>query len=198
MYDAEGRGFDQSKELLRIVNDAHFAACRRLLDDARAKGARVAVGGETRAADRYVAPTVLTGVTEDMLVMQEEIFAPILPVITWRERGRGGRDRAPPEQAARALCLLQGPRRDRLVSRAHQRRQHRWSITISFSQGPTRDCRLAASGPPGRDASAARRAFREFSNARSVVEQPLGLLDTTFNFPPYSKTYRKLIEKALG
>jgi hypothetical protein len=31
-----------------------------------------------------------------------------------------------------------------------------------------------------------------------VVEQPLGLLDTTFNFPPYSKTYRKLIEKALG
>ena len=39
--------------------------------------------------------------------------------------------------------------------------------------------------------------FREMSNARSVVEQPLGLLDLTFNLPPYSKTYRKLIEKAL-
>ena len=37
----------------------------------------------------------------------------------------------------------------------------------------------------------------EMSNPRSVVEQPLGLLDLTFNLPPYSKTYRKLIEKAI-
>ena len=84
--DAGGRGLEQSKELLRIVNDQHFARVRGLLDDARAKGAQVAVGGETRAVDRYVAPTVLTGVTEDMRVMQEEIFAPILPVIAWRDR----------------------------------------------------------------------------------------------------------------
>jgi hypothetical protein len=41
------------------------------------------------------------------------------------------------------------------------------------------------------------RGFIELSNARSVVEQPLGLLDLTFNLPPYSKTYRKLIESGL-
>ena len=37
MYDAEGHGFDQSKELLRIVNDAHFARVQGLLDDARTR-----------------------------------------------------------------------------------------------------------------------------------------------------------------
>jgi aldehyde dehydrogenase (NAD+) len=41
------------------------------------------------------------------------------------------------------------------------------------------------------------RGFVEFSNARSVVEQPLGLLDLTFNLPPYSRTYRRMIESAL-
>ena len=53
-------------------------------------------------------------------------------------------------------------------------------------------------GPSGTGRIGGEAGFREFSNARSVVEQPLGLLDTTFNFPPYSKTYRKLVEKALG
>ena len=47
MYDAEGHGFDQSKELLRIVNDAHFARVQGLLDDARTRRAR---GGGRRDA----------------------------------------------------------------------------------------------------------------------------------------------------
>ena len=41
----------------------------------------VAIGGESNAKERYFAPTVLTGVTPDSPVMQEEIFGPILPIL---------------------------------------------------------------------------------------------------------------------
>jgi len=42
------------------------------------------VGGESDADTRYIAPTVLTGITKDDPVMAEEIFGPILPVVTAR------------------------------------------------------------------------------------------------------------------
>jgi acyl-CoA reductase-like NAD-dependent aldehyde dehydrogenase len=53
------------------------------LDDAIAKGAQVQCGGviETHDGGAYLRPTVLTGVTHDMLVMTEETFGPILPVM---------------------------------------------------------------------------------------------------------------------
>ncbi len=58
---------------------------RTLFDDALAKGAKVAVGGTLEAADRTIHPTLLTEVTPDMLIMQEEIFGPVVPVITYKK-----------------------------------------------------------------------------------------------------------------
>ncbi len=60
----------------RIVNDRHFERVAGLL----ASG-EVAIGGQTDAGQRYIAPTVLTGVTAESPVMQEEIFGPILPLV---------------------------------------------------------------------------------------------------------------------
>ena len=44
--------------------------------------AKVVIGGKTNQNDRYISPTVMTGVTKTDRVMQEEIFGPILPIIT--------------------------------------------------------------------------------------------------------------------
>jgi aldehyde dehydrogenase (NAD+) len=60
----------------RIVNDRHFERLAAML----ASG-EVAVGGETSAETRYIAPTVLTGVTAESPAMQEEIFGPVLPIV---------------------------------------------------------------------------------------------------------------------
>ena len=60
----------------RIVNDRHFERLAGLIGSGE-----VAIGGQTSAATRYVAPTVLTGVSPDSPVMQQEIFGPILPVL---------------------------------------------------------------------------------------------------------------------
>jgi len=81
LYTEDG---DIKKEnISQIVNPRNFSRIKRLFDDALAKGARVAVGGILEEADRTIHPTLLTDVTPDMLIMQEEIFAPIVPVMTY-------------------------------------------------------------------------------------------------------------------
>lgn len=79
---AEDGAIDKSS-IAQIINDQNFVRIKRLFDDAVDKGAQVAVGGTLEAADRTIHPTMLTDVTPDMLIMQEEIFAPIVPVLTY-------------------------------------------------------------------------------------------------------------------
>ena len=63
------------------------AIVQRHLADAVAKGATIHTGGEveTHGGGLYMRPTVLTGVTHDMLIMQDETFGPCLPVMRFRD-----------------------------------------------------------------------------------------------------------------
>ncbi|MEI6497192.1 MAG: aldehyde dehydrogenase family protein [Actinomycetota bacterium] len=65
-----------SPDYTRIVNDAHFHRIEKLLHSGT-----VAFGGTADADTRYIAPTVLTGITRADPVMDEEIFGPVLPII---------------------------------------------------------------------------------------------------------------------
>lgn len=69
----------------RIVNPRHAGRLAALLDDARARGARVVVGGGVSQAERFVQPTLLDQVPADARIMQEEIFGPLLPVIAYTD-----------------------------------------------------------------------------------------------------------------
>lgn len=70
----------QSDSFGRIVNQPHFARLLALLREGR-----IAIGGQSEAANRYIAPTVLTDLPADAVVLQDEIFGPILPVIGYQE-----------------------------------------------------------------------------------------------------------------
>lgn len=61
----------------RIVNQKNFERLTSLLG-----AGRIVTGGETDAETRYIAPTVLADVPPDAPVMQQEIFGPILPIVT--------------------------------------------------------------------------------------------------------------------
>lgn len=67
----------QSSDFARIINERHHTRLVRLLD-----GADIATGGRSDVDDRYIAPTILRNVKEEDAVMQQEIFGPILPVIS--------------------------------------------------------------------------------------------------------------------
>ncbi len=77
-----------SADYTAIVDDRQFARLNALIEDARAKGARIVpVGAKPESARdraRTIAPTLVLGANESMAIMREEIFGPVLPVLTYR------------------------------------------------------------------------------------------------------------------
>jgi succinate-semialdehyde dehydrogenase / glutarate-semialdehyde dehydrogenase len=76
-----GRGVDEGVDIGPLIDHRAVANATRLVDEAVLKGARLAVGGA--AVDRpgsFFEPTVLDGVTDEMSVSREEIFAPIVGI----------------------------------------------------------------------------------------------------------------------
>lgn len=82
LYPADD--LSQSPDYARIINRRNFQRLRRLYEDALSKGAREALGGVWNENDLFIPPTVLVGVDPEMQIMEEEIFGPLLPVITFR------------------------------------------------------------------------------------------------------------------
>ena len=80
VHDFYGENPKTSADYGRIINDRHFDRLTRLLDAGGYEA--VVTGGSGDRGSRYFAPTVLAGVSPDAAVMAEEIFGPILPVIT--------------------------------------------------------------------------------------------------------------------
>lgn len=71
-----------------IVNEHHYRRLTRLVDDARAKGARIVVLNPADEVPdpllRKLLPTLILGVDDSMAVMREEIFGPLLPIETYK------------------------------------------------------------------------------------------------------------------
>ncbi|MDV7142472.1 coniferyl aldehyde dehydrogenase [Tropicimonas sp. TH_r6] len=70
--------------LTTIVNDRHLARLHTLLDDARAEGAEIIapLAASNEAHPRALGPALILGATPEMEIMQEEIFGPLLPILT--------------------------------------------------------------------------------------------------------------------
>jgi acyl-CoA reductase-like NAD-dependent aldehyde dehydrogenase len=74
----------QSKDFARIVSDRHVDRIAAMLNN-RTSG-EIAIGGEIDKSERYIAPTVVVNVKhDDEVLMGDEIFGPILPIITYNE-----------------------------------------------------------------------------------------------------------------
>lgn len=82
-YNSDNKGVQESPYYTRIINERNFQRLKGLVDDAVAAGANLALGGEMNEDDKFIAPVVLTNVRPDMRIMQEEIFGPILPILTY-------------------------------------------------------------------------------------------------------------------
>lgn len=74
-----GENPQQSKDLARIVNAKRFGILKQYLNSGR-----ILIGGQFDEAERYIAPTLIDQVGMDDAIMQEEIFGPILPILTYK------------------------------------------------------------------------------------------------------------------
>ncbi len=77
-----GRGTEEGVEVGPLIDEDQRGKVQQLVDDALGKGAKALVGGSARDGQGYFyEPTVLGGVTPDALVLKEEVFGPVAPVI---------------------------------------------------------------------------------------------------------------------
>ncbi|MFM8912066.1 MAG: aldehyde dehydrogenase family protein, partial [Flammeovirgaceae bacterium] len=87
MFGDNGQLNEQSPSYARIVNAKHFLRLTSLIDDAVSRGAKLEMGGTMNAATSFIHPVILTNVSLDSKMMEEEIFGPVLPVIAYRDEG---------------------------------------------------------------------------------------------------------------
>lgn len=70
---------EKCPDLCRIVSPRHWT---RLIELLKKSSGKIVIGGESNEEDKYIAPTVVVDVTEHDALMEEEIFGPILPILT--------------------------------------------------------------------------------------------------------------------
>jgi coniferyl-aldehyde dehydrogenase len=175
-----------------IINDRHHQRLADWVDDARAKGATVEVvdpGGEDFAGSnaRKMPLHIVRGATDDMIVMQEEIFGPILPVRSYA----GGIDSAIDEvnRRDRPLGLYYfGP--DETERRRVLDRTISGGVTIDdvVFHVSMEDLPFGGVGPSGMGSYHGFDGFKTFSHAKAVFKQAkLDVAKLAGLKPPYGK-----------
>ncbi len=87
LQKAYGEGLAEQEanpHLAHMVNARHTARVKALLEDAQSGGARVLLGGGVSEASCFVQPTLLDQLPGDCRMMDEEIFGPLLPIVTFQ------------------------------------------------------------------------------------------------------------------
>ena len=76
----------RNPEYTSVINDRHVARLAAYVEEARARGTRVlTIGPEASAGSRRIPPTLIVDPPDDLAVMRDEIFGPVLPVKTYRD-----------------------------------------------------------------------------------------------------------------
>ena len=177
-----------------IVNERHFSRLQGLLEDARAKGARIVVinpAGETfDPAGRKQPPVLVLGATPEMRLMQEEIFGPILPVLAY---DRIEEAIAYINRHDRPLALYwfgtDGANRDRVLSQTIS-----GGVTLNdcIWHIAQEDQPFGGVGASGSGTYHGEWGFRTFSKEKPVFIQPR-LNGMFLMYPPFGKTFERML-----
>ncbi|RMD97068.1 MAG: aldehyde dehydrogenase family protein, partial [Deltaproteobacteria bacterium] len=194
MYDPDGEGIFHAPAYPRIVNRHHFDRLCALLDDALARGARIAFGGERDPTQNALSPTILTGVTDEMRIMEEEIFGPILPVLPYAGLTEVI-DRLRTRPKPLALYIF-SRNRERIEMLIRETRAGSTVINHNMIQaGVNPHLPFGGVNESGIGRAIGKASFVAFSNERSVVEQHLGWRDFSLgSLPPYRAGYRRALD----
>jgi coniferyl-aldehyde dehydrogenase len=179
----------ENADYTAIVSDRHYARLAAYLDDARAKGAEIVEinpAGEdlTQQPYRRMAPTLILNPTDDMKIMQEEVFGPLLPVRSY-EKIDEAIDYINAHDRPLGLYYFGSDtaERDRVLDRTTSGGVTTNDVVMHVAQ---EELPFGGIGPAGMGAYHGHDGFREFSHRKSVFHQmrkdigPLRMLR-----PPY-------------
>ena len=78
-----GNGLEDGVDIGPLIDEAAIEKVQQHVDDAKEKGATVELGGNAKDG-LFFEPTILTGVTDDMICMTDETFGPVTPITTFK------------------------------------------------------------------------------------------------------------------
>jgi len=184
-----------------VINERHFARLQNYIDDAVAKGAKLTIVGaeQTRASEnnRRMPLHILQNVNEDMLVMHEEIFGPILPVMTYDDITEVP-DQVEPRRNPLALYYFGKDKTEQeyLLSHVPSGGVCINDITLHYVQ---EDLPFGGVGASGMGAYHGPEGFRTLSHPRAIYSQTMvDVLPIIGARPPFGDKFRKNISKILG
>ncbi len=170
---------------VKMINRKHFDRVCRLIDQEK-----VMIGGGSDPQTLRIQPTVMDNVTADDAVMQEEIFGPVLPILTF-DTIDGAEEFVRSRPHPLALYLFT---EDQAV-------KHRFLQEVSFGGGCINDTviHLASNrlgfggvGQSGMGAYHGKKSFSTFSHEKSIVDKSTWI-DLPMRYAPYSKLSDKLM-----
>ena len=173
----------------KIVNKKHFERLRSLIKDEK-----IAFGGEINEDTLQIAPTVLIDVTAEDAVMQEEIFGPILPVLTYKN----------PDEAEAFILEREKPLAFYLFTEDKET-QKRFMNHISFGGGCINDTVMHLTsgemgfggvGNSGMGSYHGRKSFECFTHEKSILDKATWI-DVPLRYQPHKENKWKLIKKLL-
>lgn len=185
----------ENPDYTSVVNLRHFERLQGYLEDARAKGAEIVeinpANEDFSQQEHYkIPPTLVMNPTDDMKIMQEEIFGPLLPVKTVKSTDE-------------AIAYVNAHDRPLgLYYFGNDEAEREKVINYTMSGGVTvndvvmhvsqHDAPFGGTGPAGIGSYHGEEGFREFSHARTVYRQVGKDLLAQIR-PPYGEKYRKLV-----
>jgi len=175
-YDLENENY------VSIINQDHFERLKGLME-----GGKIVIGGDCKPEKRLISPTVLTDVTLDDPIMQEEIFGPLLPVINCNS----------PDEAIQVVRKFSKPLALYLFT-SSTKDKDKIINELSFGGGAVNETIMHITngklpfggvGHSGLGSYHGEAGFRAFSHYKSIMEKPV-LPEVPVKYPPYNQ--RKL------
>ena len=174
-----GRKPKQSKDYGRIINNGHFERLINLMTDTD-----IIAGGDSDPASRYIAPTLVDGVDWEHPIMKEEIFGPILPIMTF------GDQQGPLEllrQLPAPLALYIFSEDDEFIERLIMNLPHGGTCVndvVMHIVNP--NLPFGGSGTSGMGQYHGKYSYECFTRPHAVMRRSLWP-DPSFRYPPFGK-----------
>lgn len=189
----QGSGItEESSSYGRVVNEQHFGRLSEMLEDAIDHGAKLDYSGEIKRESRFFHPVIMTEVPPDAKVMSEEIFGPILPVITFTDTEEVVEIiSSRPKPLALYIFSTNGKFKDSILGQTS-------SGTVCINDCVTQFTHLnlpfGGVNNSGIGKSHGHYGFLAFSNEKPVLKQKRGFALAYLFHPPFSKRMRTLLE----
>ncbi|HMV60371.1 MAG TPA: aldehyde dehydrogenase family protein [Agitococcus sp.] len=190
-YGATAGEQKMNPDLTRIVNTRHTQRIANLLNEAVELGAKITVGGQTDIESCYIAPTIVENIPTQAKIMSEEIFGPVLPIISFEHIDTVIAEiNANPKPLALYIWSYNEENIEKVVSRTSSGGVCINHCLMQFVHG---NLPFGGVNNSGIGNSHGHFGFKAFSHERAVVKASKLMMVRLF-FPPYDESRRKVIK----